>query len=185
MSIRVASNIWVDETEFDADLEIRYGQGRWPGMKAERLTWDTLVPVCSPALITGERPLQRPQDLAMHPLLHVLGYEEGWGYWLKKNNAERVDSSQGMQFDTLISALTIAELGQGVALARSSLVKHLLDEGRLVAPLGCHVPTKEAFYLVYSAHSMVNPDAAAFAQWLCEEAHSFKVDSNAEEDEHP
>ncbi|WP_440090644.1 transcriptional regulator GcvA [Pseudomonas putida] len=185
VSIRVASNIWVDETEFDADLEIRYGQGRWPGMKAERLTWDTLVPVCSPALITEERPLQRPQDLALHPLLHVLGYEEGWGYWLKKNNADSVDSSQGMQFDTLISALTIAELGQGVALARSSLVKHLLDEGRLVAPLGRHVPTKEAFYLVYSAHSMVNPDAAAFAQWLCEEAQSFKEASRAEEDGHP
>lgn len=134
VSIRVASNIWVGETEFDADLEIRYGQGRWPGMKAERLTWDTLVPVCSPALITAQRPLERPQDLAKHPLLHVLGYEEGWGYWLKRSNAESVDSSQGMQFDTLISALAMAELGQGVALARSSLVRHLLDDGRLVAP---------------------------------------------------
>ncbi|WHH49711.1 transcriptional regulator GcvA [Pseudomonas sp. Ap32] len=185
VSIRVASNIWVDETEYDADLEIRYGQGRWPGMKVERLTWDTLVPVCSPALISGERPLQYPHDLAKHPLLHVLGYEEGWGYWLKKNNAENVDSSQGMQFDTLISALTIAELGQGVALARSSLVRHLLEEGRLVAPLGCNVPTKEAFYLAYSAHSMVNPDAAAFAQWLCEEAQAFKVEPGAGEGEHP
>lgn len=184
VSIRVASNIWVDEAEFDADLEIRYGQGRWPGMKAERLTWDTLVPVCSPALINGDCPLKRPQDLARHPLLHVLGYEEGWGYWLQKNNAERVDSSQGMQFDTLISALAMAELGQGVALARSSLVRHLLDEGRLVAPLGSHVLTKEAFYLVYSTHSLVNPDAAAFAQWLCEEAQSFKVQSSAQEGEH-
>lgn len=183
VSIRVASNIWVDETEFDADLEIRYGQGRWPGMRAERLTWDTLVPVCSPTLISADCPLQRPPDLARHPLLHVLGYEEGWGYWLQKNNAERVDSSRGMQFDTLISALTMAELGQGVALARSSLVKHLLDEGRLVAPLGCQVPTKEAFYLVYPSHSLVNPDAAAFAQWLCEEAQSFKAASDAQEGE--
>lgn len=181
--IRIASNIWVDETAFDADLEIRYGQGRWPGMKAERLTWDTLVPVCSPALITQDRPLQRPKDLARHPLLHVLGYEEGWGYWLKKNHAENVDSSQGLQFDTLISALTVAELGQGVALARSSLIKHLLDQGRLVAPLGRSAPTKEAFYLVYAAHSMVNPDAAAFAQWLCEEAQAFRDEHRSLEEE--
>ena len=175
VNLRVASNIWVDDSEFDADLEIRYGQGRWPGMKSERLTWDTLVPVCSPALITDERPLNSPQDLAKHQLLHVLGYEEGWGYWLQKNNAEAVDSSQGLQFDTLISALAIAELGQGIALARSSLVKHLLDAGRLIAPFGGCVPTKEAFYLTYSAHSMVNPVAAAFAQWLCDEAKSFRV----------
>jgi len=134
---------------------------------------------------TKNGPLPANPEVGRDPLLHVLGYEEGWGYWLKKNNAESIDSSQGMQFDTLISALTIAELGQGVALARSSLVKHLLDEGRLVAPLGCHVPTKEAFYLVYSAHSMVNPDAAAFAQWLCEEAQSFKVGSAPEGSEHP
>jgi len=174
ISLRIASNIWVDDSESDADLEIRYGQGRWPGMKSERLTWDTLVPVCAPHLASAERPLQRPQDLARHELLHVLGYEEGWGYWLKKNGAERVDSSRGLQFDTLISALEVAEQGQGVALARSSLVAHLLDSGRLVAPLGSAIATQEAFYLVYAPHSRVNPDAAAFADWLCQAAIAFR-----------
>ena len=174
INLRVASSIWEEDSQFDAHLEIRYGQGRWPGMKSERLTWDTLVPVCSRALITDERPLNCAQDLAKHQLLHVLGYEEGWGYWLQKNNAEAVDCSQGLQFDTLISTLAIAELGQGVALARSSLVKHLLEEGRLIAPLGDSTPTKEAFYLTYSAHGMANPNAIAFAHWLCEEANVFR-----------
>ncbi|WP_395563095.1 transcriptional regulator GcvA [Pseudomonas aeruginosa] len=172
--LRITSNIWVDDSESDADLEIRYGQGRWPGMKSERLTWDTLIPVCSPSLPTADRPLDCPQDLARHELLHVLGYEEGWGYWLKKNGAESIDSSQGLQFDTLISALEIAELGQGVVLARSSLVKHLLDSGRLMAPFESHVTTKEAFFLVYAPHSLVNQDAAAFASWLSDEALRFR-----------
>lgn len=174
VNLRIASNIWVDDSESDADLEIRYGQGRWPGMKAERLTWDTLVPVCSPSLPTAEKPLQRPLDLARHELLHVLGYEEGWGYWLKKNRSDSVDSSQGLQFDTLISALEVAELGQGVALARSSLVHHLLESGRLIAPFASPVTTKEAFYLVYAPHSLVNPDAAAFAEWLNAEVATFR-----------
>lgn len=179
VNLRIASNIWVDDSDSDADLDIRYGQGRWPGLKAERLTWDTLQPVCSPSLPTPERPLSRPLDLSRHELLHVLGYEEGWGYWLKKNRAESVDSSQGLQFDTLISALEVAELGQGVALARSSLVRHLLDSGRLIAPLANTVATQEAFYLVYAPHSMVNPDAAAFAEWLCQEALAFRDEASS------
>ncbi|MBK3468459.1 MULTISPECIES: transcriptional regulator GcvA [Pseudomonas] len=184
INLRIASSIWVEDSESDADLDIRYGQGRWPGLKSERLTWDTLVPVCSAALAAGEPPLNQPQDLIRHELLHVLGYEDGWGYWLKKSGAEDVDSSQGLQFDTLISALEVAELGQGIALARSSLVRHLLDSGRLVAPFGSEVTTKEAFYLVYAAHSMVNPDAAAFAEWLCAEATDFRnaTKSGSQED---
>ncbi|WP_343178014.1 transcriptional regulator GcvA [Pseudomonas sp. 4810-S13] len=174
INLRIASSIWVEDSDSDADLDIRYGQGRWSGLKSERLTWDTLVPVCSPALAAGESPLIQPQDLMRHELLHVLGYEDGWGYWLKKSGAEEIDSSRGLQFDTLISALEVAELGQGIALARSSLVRHLLDSGRLVAPFASDVTTKEAFYLVYAAHSMVNPDAAAFAEWLCAEATDFR-----------
>lgn len=174
IGIRIDSNIWVEDTNSDADLDIRYGQGRWSGLKAERLTWDTLQPVCSPFLPTAEKPLVEPLDLRRHELLHVLGYEEGWGYWLKKNRADSVDSSQGMQFDTLISALEMAELGQGVALARSSLVRHLLESGRLIAPLASEVATQEAFYLVYTPHSIINPDVAAFVEWLTDEARTFR-----------
>jgi len=172
--LRVDSSIWVEDADTDADLEIRYGQGRWAGLKSERLTWDTLQPVCSPVLPTPEKPLAKPEDLAHHELLHVMGYEEGWGYWLKRNGAEHIDSSQGLQFDTLISALEMAELGQGVALARSSLVHHQLSCGRLIAPLGNTIVTQEAFYLVYSPHSLVNPSAAAFAAWISQEALAFR-----------
>ncbi|OXC79475.1 Dimethylsulfoniopropionate utilization transcriptional regulator [Caballeronia sordidicola] len=92
-------------------MEIRHENGKWAGFKAERLTWDSLFPVCASFLPSDKLPLSTPNDLAHHELLHVLGYEEGWGYWLKKVGADHVDSSQGLQFDTLISALKMAELG--------------------------------------------------------------------------
>ena len=75
-----------------------------------------------------------------------------------------------MHFDTLISALKAAELGQGVALARSSLVEQMLESGQLIAPLKPHLPTVEAFWLVYSPHSIVNQNAKAFVDWLVETA---------------
>ena len=180
VGLRITSTIWGGDAsvnDVEADLDIRHGHGKWTGLKAERLTWDRLVPVCAPSLPSPQRPLATPQDLAQHTLLHVLGYEEGWGYWLKKAGAGQVDSSQGMQFDTLISALKMAELGQGVALARSSLVQTLLVSGQLVAPLTARFATSEAFYLVYSPHSIVNPQAAAFAAWLAAQAQESRTQS--------
>lgn len=175
VNLRITSNIWGGDssvTDVDADLEIRHGHGKWSGLRAERLTHDLLVPVCAPSLPSASRPIERPKDLAAHELLHVLGYEEGWGYWLRKAGAAKVDSSRGMHFDTLISALRAAELGQGVALARSSLVEQMLANGQLIAPLKPHLPTQEAFWLVYSPHAIVNPNAKAFVDWLVAVANS-------------
>lgn len=177
INLRITSNIWMVDSDLEADLEIRYGSGKWAGLKSERLTWDKLFPVCSPSLPTLEKPLNTPADLGHHELLHVMGYEEGWGYWLKKAKADHLDYSQGLQFDTLISALKMAELGQGVALARSSLVKHHLESGQLIAPLSARFNTSEAFYLVYSPQKIVNPQAAAFASWLIDETQSAREET--------
>lgn len=178
INLHITSNIWVRDTDVEADLEIRHGQGKWAGLKAERLTWDSLVPVCAPSLPSELTPLRTPDDLAHHELLHVLGYEEGWGYWLKQAGVEGVDSSRGLQFDTLISALRMAELGKGVALARSSLVEHMLEEGTLITPLEQRLTTQEAFYLVYSPHVMATPKVAHFATWLVEQAHAARDEKN-------
>lgn len=173
IDLRYISNIWVKELDGEDDMEIRWGHGDWPGLIARRLTWDTLFPVCAPALQL-RRPLTTPADLAQHALLHVLGYEEGWGYWLMMAGEEAVDASRGMQFDTLISTLRLAELGQGVALARSSTVIDLLAEGRLIEPFALRFEASESFYLVYSADSPLHPDAHTFASWLVDEAHRLK-----------
>jgi LysR family glycine cleavage system transcriptional activator len=152
-------------------MEIRWGHGQWPGLVSQRLTWDTLFPVCSPALMTT---LKEPADVAKHPLLHVLGYEEGWGYWLNMVGADSVDSSTGLQFDTLVCTLRMAELGQGIALARSSMVSELLEDGRLVEPFAQRIEASESFYLVRSSGAEQHPDAARFSTWLVEQAHRYK-----------
>lgn len=170
MDIRYISNLWVKELDAEDDLEIRWGSGQWAGVEAQRLTRDMLVPVCAPALLAG-CPLREPRDLARVPLLHVLGYEEGWGYWLERVGADQVDSSSGLQFDTLVSTLRMAELGLGVALARSSLVEDLLQEGRLVAPFAQRIEASESFFLVRGLGEALSPDAQAFSHWLVAMAH--------------
>lgn len=170
IGLHFTSNIWLDERGKEADMEIRYGQGLWPGLRSSRLTWDELFPVCSPLLINGEQPPASPDALAAHTLLHVIGYEEGWGYWLNQTGFHHVDPSQGMQFDTLITALEMATLGYGLALGRTSLVSGMLASGRLVAPFEQRIATSEAFYLACPAHQYMSPQAEAFWSWLVEEA---------------
>ncbi len=170
IGLRFTSNIWRDERSKDADLEIRYGQGVWPGLKSSRLTWDELFPVCSPRLSNGEKPPESPEALEAYTLLHVIGYEEGWGYWLNQTGFHHVDPSQGMQFDTLITALEMATLGHGLALGRTSLVAGMIANGHLVAPFAQRVPTSEAFYLARPAHQYMSAHAEAFWSWLVEQA---------------
>lgn len=170
IGLRFTSNIWLEEAKHDADLEIRYGQGPWPGMKSDRLTWDELFPVCSPQLRYDQPPPETPEDLSEHALLHVIGYEEGWGYWLKKTYSDHADQYQGMQFDTLISALEMAAQGQGIALARTSLVSDMLESGRLIEPFSMRIPTAEAFHLVSPEYSYEHPHTDLFRSWLLEEA---------------
>lgn len=170
IDIRYISNIWVKEPDGEDDLEIRWGCGEWSGLHAQRLTWDILQPVCSPKLMASS-PIHEPRDLMNHSLLHVLGYEEGWGYWLKRVGADDVDYSRGLQFDTLISTIRMAELGQGVALARSSVVEDLLKSGQLVAPFNHRIEASESFYLVHEQNEVLSPDAAHFSTWLVAQAH--------------
>jgi LysR family glycine cleavage system transcriptional activator len=170
IGLQFTSNIWFEEQTKDADLEIRYGHGVWPGLTSDRLTWDELFPVCSPLLSDGSAPPKTPGALSKLTLLHVAGYEEGWGYWLKKTGASQVNTSRGMQFDTLITALEMAAQGQGLALGRTSLVETMIASGRLVAPFEQRVATSEAFHLTRRSHQYLHPHAETFRSWLIEEA---------------
>ncbi len=165
IDIRYTSTLWVKDVEADDDFEIRWGSGEWAGHLSQRLSWDELFPVCSPELLE-QHPISSPQDLQGLTLLHVMGYEEGWGYWLSLMNEDDIDPSHGIQVDNVVSALKLAELGTGVALARSAMVEDALAEGRLVAPLPERLPASESFYLVRKSGKKLAPDAALFLDWL-------------------
>src|ERR1700684_1358710 len=75
----------VDFKSGDVDAAIRYGRGQWPGLHADWLMADQLFPVCSPALLTGDKPLRCPEDLADRTLLHSSGgYDDDWRAWLTR-----------------------------------------------------------------------------------------------------
>lgn len=171
IDLNFSTTIWTSDRELDNDfdLEIRYGHGRWSSLSADRLSNDILVPVCSPSLLDGKLPIKDISDLAKHTLLHVVGYEEGWGHWLRYYAEKPVNTDQGLYFDTLLAALELAEKGVGIALGRSSLITNALESGRLVAPLKESLATDEAFFLVYANQPVAGSNVALFRDWLLSE----------------
>jgi LysR family transcriptional regulator, glycine cleavage system transcriptional activator len=158
----------VDFKSGDVDAAIRYGRGQWPGLRADWLMADELFPVCSPALLTGDKPLRSPQDLAHHTLLHSSGgYDDDWRLWLTAAGLPANISKQpGLSFDLIFMTVQAAIDGIGVAMGRTSYVEADIAKGRLVVPFNITLPADAGFYLVSPEAKADTPKLSAFRQWL-------------------
>jgi LysR family transcriptional regulator, glycine cleavage system transcriptional activator len=170
IALRLISSVWNEDAGSQAfDLDIRYGDGNWPGVKSDRLTRESLQPVCSPALLEKGH-LRTAADLADHTLIHVLGYKEGWALWLKKAGVKQSPANTGLQCDTSLMAFQLATEGVGVALGRTSMMGPDLKAGRLVTPFVLAVPVEEGFHLISRADGQNKRQAAVFRDWVLEAA---------------
>lgn len=167
VALRIVSSVWNEEIgNPDFDLDIRYGTGKWPGMQTDRLTWDTISPVCKPSFVDGGA-LTHVNDLKNCTLIHVLGYEEGWAKWLRAAGAADVmDAGRGIQVDNSLVAFEMAAQGCGVALARSCLVEPMFDSGRLSRPFDLKVSIEEAFHLVSRKTDHEHAESTVLRAWL-------------------
>ena len=150
------------------DLAIRHGKGDWPGLRADWLMDEDWFPVCSPALLAGNRPLRRPADLADHTLIHVEHYKQAWSLWLEAAGVPaEIAERRGLTFDLIMVALQAAIDGVGVALAGTSFVEVDIAAGRLVAPFDMALPHKEGgFYVVAPEETADQPAITLFRAWL-------------------
>lgn len=157
----------------DADMAIRLGPGPYPGLRADRLMDDEIIPMCSPALLRGPNPLRTPLDLKFHTLLHdtaSFGDEPlGWTRWLELAGVTHVDSSLGPGFNLWGMLIDAAVAGQGVALARATLAQNDIEAGRLIQPFGPALPSKSAYWVVSLPSVAEQTNVRKFRDWLMSE----------------
>lgn len=164
-----SSPVNFDESDFHA--AIRFGTGRWPGLKAVKLLDDWILPVCSPRLLRKIGPINSTEELQQHDLLFV--EHEVWEAWFKALG----ESSQERRWPLLNDSLSIlmaAEQGQGIALSRWSLVARDLAAGRLVRPIPKVVKTDWCYYFVSPPHYFNIPKVARFREWMEESCQMFE-----------
>ena len=143
----------VDFQRDNVDAAIRYGRGQWPGLRADWLMADELFPVCSPALLKGNKPLKCPEDLRDHVLLHTSNANsDDWRLWLTAAGLPANFSKQpGVTFDLIFMTVQAAIDGLGVAMGRTAYVQDDIAKGRLVVPFKIALPVDAGFYLVSPA----------------------------------
>ncbi|WP_313511240.1 transcriptional regulator GcvA, partial [Kosakonia sacchari] len=135
-----------DKLADDVDVAIFYGRGNWPGLRVEKLYAEYLLPVCSPLLLTGDKALKKPEDLAHHTLLHDASRRD-WQTYTRQLGLN-LNVQQGPIFSHSSMVLQAAIHGQGIALANNVMAQSEIEAGRLVCPFNDVLVSKNAFYLV-------------------------------------
>ncbi|CAN7248606.1 transcriptional regulator GcvA [Mesorhizobium sp. LjRoot246] len=160
----------------DIDVGIRFGAGKYPGLRAHRLFDNILIPVCSPSLLTSGPPLREPRDLFNHTLAHIEWSRQGvtwpnWRMWMAAAGVNDFDDSRTVVFKNSTDAVQAALDGNAVALADFAMVANDLSQGRLVQPfeLGLRVAPEFAYFLVYPESTADDPRIVAFREWILEE----------------
>ncbi|MCC8364779.1 MULTISPECIES: transcriptional regulator GcvA [Xenorhabdus] len=161
-----------DKLADDVDVAIFYGRGNWPGLRTDKLYPEYLLPVCSPSLLMGERPLKTPADLVNHTLLHDSSRRDWQAYVRQLDMQQLINVQQGPIFSHSAMVIQAAVHGQGVALANNVMAQNEIDAGRLVCPFNDVLVSKNAFYLVCQDNQAELGKIAAFRKWVLTQAAS-------------
>jgi LysR family glycine cleavage system transcriptional activator len=157
-------------------VEIHLGAGDYPGFRADRLFGVSTVVVASPDLVKGSPPIEKPEDLARHTLLHddamdLVAHGHAWEKWLDTAGVkDKVDGTRGPHFSSNILSLEAASQRLGVALALRPLIDADLASGRLCAPFKIELKPRSAYYLVCPEVIAERPAVSAFRNWLLQQA---------------
>ncbi len=149
IDVRLSSVIWDDPVPSEAtDLEIRYGTGQWRGYRAERLLNQSIVAVCSPALLESTRSSGEVAGLVPKHLIHIMGHENHWLQVRQALQVADVATRVGPTVDTTIAALELAANGAGCALAHRIFLTPYLATGRLVAAIDRDFADENSYFVV-------------------------------------
>ncbi|HZF14925.1 MAG TPA: LysR substrate-binding domain-containing protein [Steroidobacteraceae bacterium] len=161
----------IDFQRNDVHAGIRYGLGQWPSLTSEKLFDEWLIPVAAPALIARLGKPRLLAELERWPLLHSAS--EPWRVWFDAAGHEMEQLPAGPSYDDSAFLLMAAELGQGAALARWSLVAGDLAAGRLVA-LGPNAARERfSYYFVSPPAYWDTPKVTALGRFLRRAAQDF------------
>ena len=176
IDIRIsANNNMLDLEREGIEVAIRYCMPKAAPEGSVKLFGEVVLPVCSPGLRTRKTPLARPEDLRHHVLLH---YERpdgitpwlSWTVWLETMQLAGLKSAGSLRFSQYDQTIGAAIDGQGVALGTSPLVRQLIKQGKLIAPLEKKFESSRAYYLVIAADAAARPEVKQFAAWLLRQA---------------
>lgn len=159
----LASIALANFTNDGVDIAIRFGRGPWPGLACERFLDDEYFPVASPKLYRGKLPKDPRELLRVRIIRDDRDY---WERWFEAAGIALAAPLEGPSFNDSTYSLQAAARGEGVALARSSIVGEDLERGTLRRLFTLAVPSRESYWFVSPRELAQAPKVKAFRDWV-------------------
>lgn len=150
----------------DMDIALRFGEGRWPSVIAEKLLDARAVPVIAPRLLGRRR---SPPPLAQFTRICATPIPQAWEIWAPLAGVDLASiPGEELWLDSFLAQMRAAEQGLGVALGLRPIIDGWLREKRLVAPWPLEIRMPQGYYLAFRAEDADRPEVLAFREWVRE-----------------
>ncbi|TDF62662.1 LysR substrate-binding domain-containing protein [Cupriavidus sp. L7L] len=177
--IRVlASDSVTDPASPPGDLAIRYGNGVWDDVSAIKLFDEVILPVCSPAFLSGRAALDTAA-LVHEPLIELdspITTNSTWRTWFRNRGIAQDSLNIALQLTNHDLVYRAVCAGKGIALGWSYGVLRDLRDGTLIRPVLDQVSTGNAEFLVHSNDSPLSESATLFKAWILDYAASQRLE---------
>lgn len=122
-----------DFTREAVDVEIRHGEGRWPGLFVEGLAEEFFLPACAPSYCPAAS--IAAADARQYRLIHSVKSQVQWPQWFALAGTAPPDELQRVLFDRSHMSIDAAVDGVGLALESTLMMWRELRDGTLVCPV--------------------------------------------------
>lgn len=156
----------------NVDLEIRHGQGDWPGLFVEPLAAEHFFPLCSPLLAAPGS--LRAKDLPSFRLIQSVKSQVQWPDWFGMAMDGPPERWRRVLFDRSHMAIDFAAEGGGIALESNLMAWREIADGRLVCPVrDPPVVTLSTQWIVCPHDHLKRGKNLALLEWIREERNAW------------
>lgn len=164
----------------DGDVGIRYGLAKQAGMWCKEILRDDLMLVASPGLLkqeNGELEMSRldrlPLLIDQHP--KVIKDYPSWEDYLRHMGLNWSHDLTFREFSQQWMVIEAAINGEGIALAKQSLVQKDIDDGKLVSLSREKLELESGYYLLTLPENANDPVIQGLWKWLQNKASELTV----------
>ena len=162
------------EPDIDAEgisLAIRRGDGNWPGCEAALIAPERIYPIASPQVMRAAVNLKTVPNLLHERLIHLeepVRERPSWRDWFRYHHIPDREPQAGLRLNDYALVLQAAMAGEGFAFGWHHVCQGLVRRGLLAAREDWAWETGVGFWLVWSKHTALTPQAGQVRDWILE-----------------
>jgi len=156
----------VDFENSDVDIWIRYGRGRWPGMRCQPVFYDRLRPFSAVLPKSDMAMLRTPESLFNQVLLRHSRRQDDWDDWFAHQGLVPPLNVHMLEFDDLALIFEAAASGLGIGITQEQYLLQDVRAGRFFWPFDAVLERSTGYFAVQPEAGRMKPEVKLFLDWL-------------------